>query len=457
MERILIIEDDRFFRETFSDLLKMDGYEVDCAPGGGEGLEKLAGSRYDLVITDLIMPGIDGMEVLSRVKESNPDIDVIMVTGNTDLDSAIFALKHGARDYLLKPVNPDEFRHSVALCIQQRRLLNENEELKKMVSLFQVSQTIAGCLELERIYHLMVEAVAREVGVGRYLGFFQADNQLELKEVRGFSSESAEYYRKVVLAMLPGKPPGSHRIETVALPVEAGNAHQEACLIYVCNRERLHGVIVLFNEVGRRFPDIRLERKNILFLLEQSSQAFENAETHSRAKDMLFIDDLSGLFNHRYLDIALNQELKRAQRYASHLAVLFLDIDSFKTVNDTYGHLVGSQVLRETGLLVQKTVREIDVVIRYGGDEFTIILVETKCEIACMIAERIRQQIEAHVFMAPEGYNIRLTCSIGFACCPEDTLSKYELLEMADKAMYAGKSIGKNCVSHFSLTPDHLH
>ncbi|MGD0585731.1 MAG: diguanylate cyclase [Oryzomonas sp.] len=453
MEKILIIEDDLFFRETFSDLLKKEGYDVACASGGGEGLEMLAGSHYDLVVTDLIMPEIDGMEVLSRVKGSNPDIDVIMVTGNTNLDSAIFALKHGARDYLLKPVNLDEFRHSVALCIQQRRLLNENEELKKMVSLFQVSQTIAGCLELERIHHLMVEAVAREVGVGHYLGFFQTDNQLELKEVRGLSSDSADYYGRIVLSALPEKLPTSHRIDTLVLPAVAGNAHEEACLIYVCNREMFHGVIVLFNEPGHRLPDIQLERKNILFLLEQSSQAFENAETYSRAKDMLFIDDLSGLFNHRYLEIALNHELKRAERYSSHLAVLFLDIDSFKTVNDTYGHLVGSQVLREMGTLVQKAVREIDVVIRYGGDEFTIILVETECDIARMVAERIRRQIESHVFMATEGYNIRLTCSIGFACCPDDTLSKYELLEMADKAMYTGKSSGKNCVSHFSPVP----
>jgi len=453
MEKILIIEDDRFFRDTFSDLLRKEGYEVDCASGGGEGLGMLAGNHYSLVITDLIMPEVDGMEVLSRVKESNPDIDVIMVTGDTNLESAIFALKHGARDYLLKPVNPDEFRHSVALCVQQRRLLNENEELKKMVSLFQVSQTIASCLELERIYHLMVEAVARELGVGRYLGFFQADNQLELKEVRGLGSDSAEHYRKAVLAALPGQQPTNHRIDTLALPNETGDALEDVCLIYVCNKDVFHGVIVLFSEPGHRLPDIRLERKNILFLLEQSSQAFENAETYSRAKDMLFIDDLSGLFNHRYLEVALNHELKRAERYSSHLAVLFLDIDSFKTVNDTYGHLVGSQVLREMGSLLQKSVREIDVVIRYGGDEFTVILVETGCDIARMVSERIRLQIESHVFMASEGYNIRLTCSIGYACCPDDTLSKYELLEMADKAMYSGKTSGKNCVSHFTPTP----
>ncbi|HWU39562.1 MAG TPA: GGDEF domain-containing protein, partial [Candidatus Acidoferrum sp.] len=161
----------------------------------------------------------------------------------------------------------------------------------------------------------------------------------------------------------------------------------------------------------------------------------------------------SGLFNHRYLDVALNHELKRAERHSSQLAVLFLDIDFFKNINDTYGHLVGSRVLRETGSLLQKTVREIDVVIRYGGDEFTIILVETGGDAARMVAERIRKRVESHVFLAAEGYTIRLTCSIGYACCPDDTLSKYELLEMADKAMYSGKSSGKNCVSHFAITP----
>ena len=167
MEKILIIEDDRFFREMFSDLLRREGFEVNCASGGLEGLRMLAEQPYALVITDLVMPDISGMEVLSRIRESDPTIDVIMVTGNANLESAIFALKHGARDYLIKPVNPDEFRHSVAQCLEQRRLLDENEELKNMLSLFQASQAIAGCLELGRVYHLLVDAVVRQVGVSR--------------------------------------------------------------------------------------------------------------------------------------------------------------------------------------------------------------------------------------------------------------------------------------------------
>src|ERR1035437_5910251 len=114
MDTILLVEDDRFFRKMFTDLLQADGYRVETASCGNDGLEMLAKGQYSLVITDLVMPDISGLEILSRVRESHPTVDVIMVTGNANLESAIYALKNGARDYLVKPVNPDEFRHSVA-------------------------------------------------------------------------------------------------------------------------------------------------------------------------------------------------------------------------------------------------------------------------------------------------------------------------------------------------------
>jgi diguanylate cyclase (GGDEF)-like protein len=458
MDRILIVEDDRFFREMFSDQLKREGYEVNSASCGADALRMLTEHSYALVITDLVLPDINGMEILSRVRESDPTIDVIMVTGNANLESAIFALKHGARDYLIKPVNPDEFRHSVAQCLEQRRLLDENEELKNMLNLFQASQTIAGCLELDRIYHLLVDAVAREIGVSRSIGLFLEDNLLMVKEVKGMTAGAAEYYRETILAHVTKQMPRSHMMTRIRLhgappsSDESDAGIREVCLIFARNKDALQGIIAVFNDPGARLPDFHTRKKNILFLMEQAALAFENAETYSHAKDMLFIDDLSGLFNYRYLEVALDRELKRAERYASHLSILFLDMDAFKQVNDTHGHLVGSRVLKEMGALLKKSVREVDVVIRYGGDEYTIILVETNCNTAEKVAERIRRLVESHIFLAAEGYSIRLTCSIGYSCCPEDTMSKQELLEMADKAMYAGKSSGKNCVRRFIAT-----
>jgi len=447
MDKILLVEDDRFFRDIYSSLLKGEGYDVDTATCGNEGLAMLASDRYGLVITDLVMPDISGMELLARVRESDPTIDVIMVTGNANMESAVFALKHGARDYLIKPVNPDEFKHSVAQCMQQRHLLDENQELKNMLGLFQSSQAIAGCLELEKIHHLLVDSVAREIGVSRAIGLFLFDNMMELKVVKGVDSAIGEILFTEIISVLPEEEPTPHLVQKISMASPAVvDGIYEAYLVHIHSRSGYHGVIALFNEPGAKLPDISLRQKNIVFLIEQSAHSFENAESFLQAQDMLFIDDLTGLFNHRYLEIALGREIKRVARYGSHLAVLFIDIDAFKQINDTSGHLVGSQILAEFGALLKESVRDVDIVIRYGGDEYTVILIETTCSVAAMVAERIRSQVEGREFMLAEGYNIRLTCSIGYACCPDDTSTKEELLEMADKAMYAGKASGKNCI-----------
>lgn len=454
MDRILIVEDDLFFREMHSSLLQAEGYLIDTAACGSEALELLSTNRYGLVITDLVMPDISGMELLSRIRETDPGIDVIMVTGNADLESAIFALKHGARDYLVKPVNHDEFRHSVSLCMQQRSLLDENEELRNMLNLFQSSQAIAGCLDLERAYHLTVEAVARETGLSRAMGLFQTDGGLEVKVSKGIKAATAEQYVDSLLEHITRHQSKNRLLTKVQLedtPPLVSDISQ-ACLIFVRDKSAVLGVIVAFNNPGQTLPDLLPRKKNIRFLLEQSVRAFQNAENYSLARDLIFIDDLSGLYNHRYLEVALDRELKRVERYASHLAVLFLDLDFFKVVNDTHGHLVGSRVLRELAGMLKNYTREVDVVIRYGGDEYTIILVETNAETAGVVAERIRSQVESHVFLASEGYDIRLTCSIGYSCCPEDSMSKQELLDMADQAMYGGKASGKNCVERFVKT-----
>lgn len=452
MNTILVVEDEKLFREMFSNLLKSEGYQVDCASCGSEALKMLTSNQYDLVVTDLVMPDINGLEILSHVRESYPTIDVIMVTGNANLESAIYALKHGARDFLAKPVNPDEFKHSVAQCMQQRRLLDENEELKKMLTLFQASQAIAGCLDIGRVYQLLLDSIARETGISRALGLFLAGGKLELNETKNISPESGNILAAEILLALPDATPEQHLIQHIQLiSPDTPDGFREAYLIHILNQAVYRGVIVLFNDPDRELPDITPCGKNIIFLIEQSAHAFENAETFSHAKEMLFIDDISGLFNHRYLDIALDREMKRVERYASHLAVLFIDVDGFKLVNDTYGHLIGSRVLAEFGALLKKSVRDVDVVIRYGGDEYTAILVETPAELAQVVAERIRQQVEDHHFLIEEGHDIRLTCSIGYACCPDDAARKEDLIEMADKAMYAGKAAGKNRIQRISI------
>ncbi len=454
MERILVVEDDSFFREVFQELLREEGYEVDTAASGAEALDKLTHKEYHVVVTDLVMQGISGLDLLSRVKQFDPAIEVILVTGHANVESAIYALKNGARDYLVKPINHDELKHTVALCIEQRRLLDENLELKGLVSLFQASQAIANCLEMERIYTLVVDALAKEIGVSRAIGYFQEGDDLVLKELKGFEQGNGDRVGALLYPYIQRQKEKTGnifvRLDEKILRSQGIDDINKAMLLFIRSKTHLHGIIILFNEPGSDFRS-DINGKNLHFLLDQSSLAFDNAARYAMARNLVNIDELTGLFNYRYLDIALEREIKRTERYSSSLSIIFLDLDLFKNVNDTHGHLVGSKVLKEVGMLLKKMTREVDFVFRYGGDEFTIILVETGMAGAAIVAERIRRSIEAHNFLADEGFQIKITACLGYACFPDDSKSKTELLELSDQAMYHGKLSGKNVVHHVSV------
>jgi two-component system NtrC family sensor kinase len=145
VERILVVEDDRFFREMYRNLLGEEGYEVFTAASVDEAMEWLRETEIHLIVTDLVMPGQSGIDLLFHVRSTYPDIDVIIVTGHANVESAIQTLKNGARDYLLKPVNHEELKHSVALCMEQRRLLNENMKLKDLFAMVRTAKNEWEC------------------------------------------------------------------------------------------------------------------------------------------------------------------------------------------------------------------------------------------------------------------------------------------------------------------------
>ena len=155
---------------------------------------------------------------------------------------------------------------------------------------------------------------------------------------------------------------------------------------------------------------------------------------------MMYTDDLTGLYNHRYLQVSLNREIRRAQRYGLKFSLLFLDLDRFKEINDNYGHLAGSAALQEVGRLLAACVRDVDTLFRFGGDEFAAILVETDDSTARIVAERIRKVIEGHAFLKEQKTPSYVTVTAGFATFPTDTTEKEALLDLADQAMYVGKT-----------------
>ncbi len=178
---------------------------------------------------------------------------------------------------------------------------------------------------------------------------------------------------------------------------------------------------------------------DLRYLCDQILLGFENACRYQEAQDLMYTDDLTGLYNHRYLQVALGQEIRRAQRYGLKFSLLFLDLDRFKQINDQYGHLAGSSALQEVGELLRGCVRDVDTLFRFGGDEFAAILVEADDKTARIVAERIRMVIEGHAFLEQQGTPSYVTVTSGFATFPTDASEKGTLLDLADQAMYAGK------------------
>lgn len=208
---------------------------------------------------------------------------------------------------------------------------------------------------------------------------------------------------------------------------------------------RVVGVLEVVNKItGEPFSNDDL---NLLMrLIDQAALTIERTTLYQKMAELVVTDDLTKLFNMRYLNRTIEVELQRSNRYGTSLSLIFIDIDHFKQVNDEHGHLVGSKLLVEMGQIIIKNLRGIDIVARYGGDEFVVVLPQTTPDAATQIAERIRQSVEHNIFLKKDGYTLKMTASFGVASYPESAKTKEELLRLADEAMYRVKYSTRNGV-----------
>lgn len=449
--RVLVVDDIRANVKLLEARLTAEYFEVLSAMSGPEALEICARDQCDIVLLDVMMPGMDGFEVCRRLK-TNPEtahIPVVMVTALDQTSDRIKGLEAGADDFLTKPVNDVALLTRVKSLVRLKMLTDElrmravtgremgfddefsdilNQDFGATSILIvddQKSSYERLATMLEPYHTVNIECESQEAL------FAAAENNYDLiicnLSLTGFDAlrlcsqvRSLERTRMLPILLITGPDENARLLRALDIGVND-------YIVRPIDKNELRARVQ--TQIRRKRYNDRL-RTNV-------QQTIEMAVT----------DSLTGLQNRRYLENHLSTLVEQSAGRGKPLSILVLDIDFFKAVNDTHGHDVGDEVLREFAVRIRKGIRGIDLACRFGGEEFVVVMPETDAALAYTVAERLRQRIASEPFIIAGGnQSLDVTVSIGMAGLdsPSDTME--QLFKRADQALYAAKRDGRNRV-----------
>ena len=314
----------------------------------------------------------------------------------------------------------------------------------------QITKVPSFSLNLQEFFSLALETLLEDLDGKVAYWFihpenteFWDDSGSKIKDVICYANDNKSFFTKTELASIKNN---IQSISDISLLDRADlnkwNVFSPTTLLVIpviSEGERLASIVV-FN-IRDKF-NLNLFKKKLSLFIRQIQITLRSLQKQSLA----FIDDLTGLYNFRAFNFFIDDFFVKAKKFGLHFSVLLIDIDYLKKVNDTYGHLTGSQILREMAKMIRYSCREKDKVFRYGGDEFAVILDNSNAQSAQVIAERIRSKIEDTVFEVKKHLKIKITVCIGIASYPEHASKKEDILQLADQAMYSGKFAHRNTV-----------
>lgn len=449
--RVLVVDDVPANVKLLEARLSAEYFDVATATNGAEALAACERAECDIVLLDVMMPDMDGFEVCRRLK-SNPathHIPVVMVTALDQPSDRVAGLEAGADDFLTKPVS------DVALIARVRsltRLKMMTDELRMRA----VTSREIGIESPER------EAVAetgrhgrilivddRRASYDRLAMMLGVEHTVDIEpDPNGALFRSAEGDYELLIVSL-----GLENFDGLRLCSQLRSLDRTRSLpiLAVCEPDEapklMRGLEIGINDYLMRPVDKNELLARVRTQIRKKRYTERLRDNVQLSIEAAITDGLTGLHNRRYMESHLSTLVEQAAARGKPLAVLVLDIDYFKSINDTYGHDAGDDVLREFAIRVRKSIRGIDLACRYGGEEFVIVMPETDMAVATTVAERLRRRIALEPFPVEQGKRaIEVTISIGIAALEKADDNATNILKRADQALYRAKRDGRNRV-----------
>jgi two-component system cell cycle response regulator len=449
--RVLVVDDVPANVKLLEARLSAEYFDVVTAMNGAEALAICDKAECDIVLLDVMMPDMDGFEVCRRIKANKKThhIPVVMVTALDSPSDRVKGLSAGADDFLTKPVS------DVALIARVRSL----SRLKLMTDELRMRALTSREIGIQDPDH---QALGDAGQSGRVLIIDDRRSTAERLQIMLSSQHKAEIETNPGEAVFHAAE-GNFDLLIVSLAIENYDALRLCSQLRSLERTRNVPVLAICDseDNARMIRGLEIGVNDYLMRPVDANELHARARTQIRKKryadrlrdnvqqsiEMAITDGLTGLYNRRYMESHLGSLLEQAGARGKPLTIMVLDIDFFKSINDTYGHDAGDDVLREFATRIRKSIRGIDLACRLGGEEFVIVMPETDMAVATIVAERLRRRIASEPFIIAQGAKaIDVTISIGIATLDtaDDTAST--ILKRADQALYRAKRDGRNRV-----------
>jgi diguanylate cyclase (GGDEF)-like protein len=417
--------------------------------------------RYDLQILDEI--ALRKATHLERLCSEYPVIIIINRSSRIDYEKMILT---GITGFLTRPFRPSLLRRVVKKALNKRQRVLDSmknvsslqRKIKELKTLNEVVQAINSSLEPKAIFQTIMDKTADVIKAEAWsvllldpktneLVFEAAAGEagqkllgLRIKVGQGVAGWVAQHNKSLVVADVAKDPRFYSGMDKKTKFVT-----KSILCVPMRHRNQFMGVVEVINKIGGE-PFNQDDLEVFENLVAHIAIALENANVYAKMEQTSLTDDLTKLYNIRYGNQFLDTYLSKPTQRQSKLSLIFLDIDYFKLVDDNYGHLVGSETLKLIGDRIRRSIRDKDVAVRYGGDEYMVILPGTDKETAAYIADRIRQEISREPFPAAGKKTFHVSVTLGVATYPDDARNRDELIGAADRAMYNGKTTGRNKV-----------